>query len=253
MIGGVFRTVTRAVGQVAEAIVETGEEIVRNPIPVAMSTITERSLPIPVQAAVIATQAITRRQGQGQAQPPAESAVNREENTMPHTDGHMPMELPPMRGAVGYESPSEAFIGGLSQVGTRIVQNTLRGLRGPTGGAASGVAGGLAGSMLMDSSNVCGCEPKPFVRFNKCGDPIITRKMKKQAIEAINCNGPEVAAATLTGGSLELLTAIVSKQFPPMRRGISGAQLNNAAKTARRLDRMHTQFMKMCKPNGRKR
>ena len=44
MIGGVFRTVTRAVGQVAEAIVETGEEIVRNPVPVAMSTINERSL-----------------------------------------------------------------------------------------------------------------------------------------------------------------------------------------------------------------
>ena len=237
---------------VTEAIVETGEEIVRNPVPVAMQTVAERSLPVPVQAAILVGQTLSRTREQNRQTPTiTQFTVEEEQAEMPHVEGHMPIEIPPMRGAVGYENPSQAFIGGLTQVGSRLVTNALRGLRGPAGGTAGGLAGGVAGSMLMDSSNVCGCEPKPFVRFNKCGDPIITRKMKKQAIEAINCNGPEMAAATLTGGDLQLLTAIVSKQFPPMRRGISGAQLNNAAKTARRLDRMHTQFMKMCKPKRR--
>lgn len=252
MIGSVFSTIARGVQTVTEAIVETGEEIVRNPVPVAMQTVAERSLPVPVQAAILVGQTLSRTREQNRQTPTiTQFTVEEEQAEMPHVEGHMPIEIPPMRGAVGYENPSQAFIGGLTQVGSRLVTNALRGLRGPAGGTAGGLAGGVAGSMLMDSSNVCGCEPKPFVRFNKCGDPIITRKMKKQAIEAINCNGPEMAAATLTGGDLQLLTAIVSKQFPPMRRGISGAQLNNAAKTARRLDRMHTQFMKMCKPKRR--
>lgn len=164
---------------------------------------------------------------------------------MPHVEGHMPIEIPPMQGQPRYESPSEAFVGGLTQAIPGVVTNILRGMRGPVGGTAGGLATGFIGSSLMGDS--CGCEPKPFVRFNKCGEPIITRKMKKQAIEAINCNGPEMAAQTLTGGDLQLLTAIVSKQFPPMRRGISGAQLNNAAKTARRLNKMHEQFQKLCK------
>jgi hypothetical protein len=72
--------------------------------------------------------------------------------------------------------------------------------------------------------------------------------MKKQAIEAINCSGPAEAARTLTGGDPQLLTMIVSKQFPPKRMGISGAQLNTTMRTMTKLDRAHKKMQSMCKP-----
>ncbi len=173
--------------------------------------------------------------------------INQQELNMPHVVGHDDGEV--MVGGIGFENGNLGanVIGFGAQTAVNIGRNIVRGLGG-AGGVAGGVAGGITGNLLMDGGvDQCGCRPKQFVRFNKCGDPIITRKMKKQAIEAVNCNGAQMAANTLTGGSLELLTAITSKQFPPMRRGISGPQLNNAARTARKLNRMHTQFQKMCK------
>ena len=247
MIQDAFRSVSTFIRRTADDIVETAVDIAKDNAPVALKTLATgetANLPFFVFNSV-------RQLAQAKSESETRDTTRDqriEEKNMPHVEGHMPMELPPMTGHVSYESPSEAFIGGLNQVGRELIRRGLSRLNTPGGAAATGVAGGVVGNMLTDSSDVCGCQPKPFVRFNKCNKPIITRKMKKQAIEAINCNGPEIAAATLTGGDLELLTEIVSKQFPPMKRGISGAQLSNAAKTARRLDRMHTQFMKMCKP-----
>jgi len=139
----------------------------------------------------------------------------------------------------------EGFVGAIPNIVGGIVGGLARGARSPLGGA---VIGGAAGLLAQPSGDACGCGPKAFVRFNKCGEPIITRKMKKQAIEAINCSGPAEAARTLTGGDPQLLTMIVSKQFPPKRMGISGAQLNTTMRTMTKLDRAHKKMQSMCKP-----
>ena len=125
----------------------------------------------------------------------------------------------------------EGFVGQIPNILGQVFRNLPRG----TGGAVGGVLGGVAGSALMGSSDSCGCGPKAFVRFNKCDEPIITRKMKKQAIEAVNCSGAESAAATLTGGDVNLLNMIISKQFPPIRKGISGRQMATAKRVNRAL------------------
>lgn len=136
----------------------------------------------------------------------------------------------------------EGFVGAIPNVLGQVFRSLPRG----TGGLIGGTAAGAALSMI--GGDACGCEAKPFVRFDKCGKPIITRKMKKQAIEAVNCSGPMSAAETLTGGDVNLLNMIVSKQFPPKRMGISGAQLNTTMRTMTKLDRAHKKMQAMCKP-----
>jgi len=138
----------------------------------------------------------------------------------------------------------EGFVGQIPNILGQVFRTLPRG----TGGVVGGAAGGVAANLLGGSSDACGCQPKAFVRFNKCGDPIITRAMKKQAIEAVNCSGPMSAAETLTGGDVNLLNMIVSKQFPPKRMGISGAQLNTTMRTMTKLDRAHKKMQAMCKP-----
>lgn len=138
----------------------------------------------------------------------------------------------------------EGFVGQIPNIVGQIFRTLPRGTGGAIGGAAAGAAAGLLGG----NGDPCGCQPKQFVRFNKCGDPIITRAMKKQAIEAVNCSGPMSAAETLTGGDVNLLNMIVSKQFPPKRMGISGAQLNTTMRTMTKLDRAHKKMQSMCKP-----
>tara|TARA_Y100000401_G_scaffold2066_1_gene1495 strand:- start:685 stop:1446 length:762 start_codon:yes stop_codon:yes gene_type:complete len=251
MIGRAIRSVGQFIGRTVDDVVEIGEDIASDAVPVAVKAQTlGETVSMPLFLLNAATQALARAKSEAETRDTTRDE-RIEEKDMPHVEGHMPIEIPPMQGQIRYESPSEAFVGGLTQAIPGIVTNVLRGLRGPVGSTAGGLAGGAVASQFM-GADPCGCQPKPFVRYNKCGDPIITRKMKKQAIEAINCNGPEMAAATLTGGDLQLLTAIVSKQFPPQKRGISGAQLSNAAKTARRLNRMHMQFQKMCKTPTRR-
>ena len=137
----------------------------------------------------------------------------------------------------------EGFVGQIPNIVGQIFRTLPRGTGGAIAGTAAGAAAGLLGG-----GDQCGCEPKPFVRFNKCNEPIITRKMKKQAIEAVNCSGPMSAAETLTGGDANLLNMIVSKQFPPKRMGISGAQLNTTMRTMTKLDRAHKKMQSMCKP-----
>jgi hypothetical protein len=114
--------------------------------------------------------------------------------------------------------------------------------------ASGPVYEGFAGALgqMMAGGDACGCQPKAFVRFNKCGQPIITRKMKKTLIDAVNNCGPEAAMQTY-GLSPELMTMIISKQFPPRKMGISGAQLSTTMKTARKLDRAHKMMQNYCK------
>ena len=139
----------------------------------------------------------------------------------------------------------EGFAGAIPGLITGIVGGLARGARTPLGGA---VIGGAAGLLTGAQGNACGCGPKAFVRFNKCGQPIITRKMKRQAIEAINCQGPAAAAQALTGGDAQLLTMVVSKQFPPMKKGISGRQMATAKRVNAALLRNTQKLGYKCTP-----
>lgn len=139
----------------------------------------------------------------------------------------------------------EGYAGALTQIGTGIVGGLVGALRGPVGQAIGGAATGYAVGQAL-SGDSCGCAPKAFIRFNKCGEPIITRAMKKKAIAMVNCSGPEMAAATL-GIDLVMLNQVISKQFPPRRMGISGAQLATTMRTARKLDRAHNMMQNYCK------
>lgn len=78
----------------------------------------------------------------------------------------------------------EGFVGAIPNILGQVYRTLPRGTVGTIGGVA---AGAIAGA--MGGGDACGCQPKPFVRFNKCNQPIITRAMKKQAIEAVNCSG----------------------------------------------------------------
>jgi hypothetical protein len=137
----------------------------------------------------------------------------------------------------------EGFVGQIPNIVGQIFRGLPRGTVGTVGGVA---AGALAGA--LGNGDACGCQPKVFVRFNKCGDPIITRKMKKQAIEMVNCSGAESAAATLTGGDANLLNMIISKQFPPMRKGISGRQMATAKRVNAALLRNTQKLGYKCTP-----
>lgn len=137
----------------------------------------------------------------------------------------------------------EGFAGAIPN----ILGQVFRRLPSGTGGVVGGVVGGAAAG-LLGGGDACGCQPKPFVRFNKCGQPIITRKMKKQAIEMVNCSGAESAAATLTGGDMALLNMIISKQFPPMRKGISGRQMATAKRVNAALLRNTQKLGYKCTP-----
>ena len=134
---------------------------------------------------------------------------------MPHVVGHEDGELMVSGNGIETGTLQSNVISFGTQALQQLGRNALRNINRGAGAFGTGVGTGLlAGGGMGDA---CGCEPKPFVRFDKCDRPIITRKMKKQAIEAVNCNGPEAAAAALTGGDMNLLTAITSKQFPPLR------------------------------------
>lgn len=137
----------------------------------------------------------------------------------------------------------EGFAGAIPNIVGQVFRSLPRGTVGTVGGVAAGAVAGA-----MGGADACGCQPKVFVRFNKCGDPIITRKMKKQAIEMVNCSGAESAAATLTGGDANLLNMIISKQFPPMRKGISGRQMATAKRVNAALLRNTMKLGYKCTP-----
>lgn len=126
---------------------------------------------------------------------------------------------------------------------------------GGVGGALTGVAGGLIGSGVgqLMSGDACGCAPKPFVRLDKCGRPIITRAMQAKAKDMVMCMGIEGAAAAL-GVSVPLLAEIAFKRFKPRAKGISGAQLKTAQRVNNKIMHMAKKLEASCKrPAARRR
>ena len=121
------------------------------------------------------------------------------------------------------------------------------------GGAAGAVGGALGGALIgqgvqqfMGAGDACGCGPKPFVRLDKCGRPIITRAMQSKAKDMVMCMGIENAAAAL-GISVPLLAEIAFKKFKPRARGISGAQLKTATRVNNKVMHMAKKLEASCK------
>jgi hypothetical protein len=139
-----------------------------------------------------------------------------------------------------YENgPMQANVIPFAQQAGRAIGRTIFG--GGSGGAVGGgIAGFGVGSMFgggMDAS----CEPKPFVRLDKCNRPIITRAMQAKAKEMVMCLGIEAAAEAL-GIDTNLLAQIAFKRFKPRAKGISGAQLKTAKRVARQMHMAQKQF-----------
>ncbi len=200
---------------------------------------------LPWQAQIVRDVAIRSYEGQAQDQAVAQAEV------APPMAYYSQSTVQESGGTIDIPSSGNIYEGGiggaLTNLGTGIVTGLIGGLgRGGLGGAVGGAVTGYGISQLMNGADACGCAPKPFVRMDKCGRPIITRKMKKTLIDAVNCMGPEAAFAAY-GVDAQLGTMIISKQFPARKMGISGAQLSTTMKTARKLDRAHKMMQNYCK------
>ena len=128
-----------------------------------------------------------------------------------------------------YQGAAGALVPFAQQLGRTIFGG---GAGGAIGGAIGGALLGQGVQQFMGGADACGCGPKPFVRMDKCGRPIITRAMQKKAKEMVMCMGIEGAAQAL-GVPVPLLAEIAFKRFKPRAKGISGAQLRNAKRVNR--------------------
>lgn len=160
------------------------------------------------------------------------------------------------------ELPSETKESGQMENGPQVYQGAAGAVipfaqqlgRTLFGGGAGGAIGGAIGGALigqgvqqfMGTGDACGCGPKPFVRLDKCGRPIITRAMQKQAKDMVMCMGIEGAAAAL-GIDVPLLAQIAFKKFKPRARGISGAQLKTAQRVNNKVMHMAKKLEASCK------
>lgn len=111
---------------------------------------------------------------------------------------------------------------------------------GGVGGAVGGAIAGYGVGQQM-AGDACGCQPKPFVRLDKCGRPIITRAMQAKAKDMVQNCGME-AAAQMLGVDIQLLGEIAFKKFKPRAKGISGAQLKTAKRVARQMHSANKAF-----------
>jgi hypothetical protein len=143
----------------------------------------------------------------------------------------------------------QGFTGALAPLATQALRQVGRGLFGGGVGGAVGTGVGVAtgyGVGQMMAGDSCGCGPKAFVRLDKCGRPIITRAMQKQAKDMVMCMGIEGAAAAL-GIDVPLLAQIAFKKFKPRARGISGAQLKTAQRVNNKVMHMAKKLEASCK------
>jgi hypothetical protein len=117
---------------------------------------------------------------------------------------------------------------------------------GGAGGAIGGAVTGYGVGQMFAGGDQCGCGPKPFVRLDKCGRPIITRAMQKKAKEMVQNCGME-AAAQMLGVDIQLLGEIAFKQFKPRAKGISGAQMKTTKRVNRQIMKYSKELKKSCK------
>ena len=185
-------------------------------------------------------------------------------NILPSFLQAIPRYQPPTQQEVILKLPEETKESGQMENGPQVYQGFTGALaplatqagraigRTIFGGGAGGVAGTVGGAVTgygvgqMMAGDACGCEPKAFVRLDKCGRPIITRAMQMKAKDMVMCMGIEGAAAAL-GVSVPLLAEIAFKRFKPRAKGISGAQLKTAQRVNNKIMHMAKKLEASCK------
>lgn len=171
-------------------------------------------------------------------------------NVLPDVFASIPRYEPPTQQEIILKLPEETKESGQMENGPQVYQGSAailpfaqqaarqigRTIFGGAGGAAGAAGGAITGFGVgqMMAGDARGCEPKPFVRLDKCGRPIITRAMQAKAKDMVTCLGIEQAAANL-GVTTQLLAEIAFKRFKPRAKGISGAQLKTAKRVARQM------------------
>ena len=131
--------------------------------------------------------------------------------------------IPTLTNAGGQESQQsgtqQAFIGGLPN----IVGTAAKFLRSPVGSIGTGIAGGIAGSMVAS--------PSQGMR--------ITRKMKSQYRAVLNlAQGNYDAAASMVGVSTDFFIMVLLKRFRNDGPVVTKAALRKTRTTVRRLKSM---------------
>lgn len=172
----------------------------------------------------------------------------------------IPRYEPPTQQEIILKLPEETKESGQMENGPQVYQGAAGALvpfaqqlgRTIFGGGVGRTIGGAVGGALigqglqMMGGDACGCEPKAFVRLDKCGRPIITRAMQMKAKDMVMCMGIEGAASAL-GVSVPLLAEIAFKRFKPRAKGISGAQLKTAQRVNNKIMHMAKKLEASCK------
>jgi len=132
---------------------------------------------------------------------------------------------------------------------------TQPGTRAMAGTVLDIIVDGASNFFGMDDP-VCGTAQKPLVSVRRRTDGSqclsVTRKQQhqlKQMVMYLGING----TADYVGLSVQELAGLLVKKFPPRRKGISAAQLNNAKRVNRQIMGMAKQLQDACKTTTRRR
>jgi hypothetical protein len=136
--------------------------------------------------------------------------------------------------------------------------NNFAGLPGPVRNAGSAAVGGLVENfvdMIPDINiskffgggmQVCGTKGMKLFNVTPNGCLSITRKQQHQLKNMIEYIGIR-ATADAFGLSVEEVSMLASKRFPPRRKGITASQLRNAKRVNRTIMGMAKQLTDACK------
>lgn len=224
MLGGIFGTV-----------VDVARDIFAPPQQVVIRPEVRTTVPVPPESTTARIFAETLGPAIAATRPPEKQEIILKLPEETKESGQME------NGPQVYQGAAGALVPFAQQLGRTIFGG---GAGGAIGGAIGGALLGQGVQQFMGAGDACGCGPKPFVRLDKCGRPIITRAMQSKAKDMVMCMGIEGAAQALNV-PVPLLAEIAFKKFKPRARGISGTQL----KTARRVNR---QVINMAKGMGYK-
>jgi hypothetical protein len=90
--------------------------------------------------------------------------------------------------------------------------------------------------------NICGtAQKRPYSVNARTGCLSVTRKQQRMLREMLQFRTLEEASASV-GLTKDEYTALVLKQFPARRRGITASQLRNAKRVNNQIIRMHDQL-----------
>ena len=232
MLGGIFGTV-----------VDVARDIFAPPPQVVIRPEVRTTVPVPAESQTAKIFAETLGPAIAATRPPEKQEIILKLPEETKESGQME------NGPQVYQGAAGALVPFAQQLGRTLFGG---GAGGAIGGAIGGALIGQGVQQFMGGADACGCGPKPFVRLDKCGRPIITRAMQKKAKEMVMCMGIEGASQAL-GVPVPLLAEIAFKQFKPRAKGISGAQLRNAKRVNRAVINMAKGMGYKCTPMARAR